>query len=174
MAARTPRRTFATPFVVTLSACYTQPPPPQPPPQQPPAAQQPADPTPVVIANPPRPTDPPPQPPQIGAAPTTNPPPPQPSEPPPNPVDSSPITWTIYKQKTGDCYAAVKVDCPPKAMCNPPPPIKYACPENVSLDTAKTVIQIGNSCHVDHGPMSCPPNRRCNPPPPQNVPCPKR
>ena len=59
MAARTPRRTFATPFVVTLAAvpaCYVQPAPQQPQPQ--PVAQpepQPTDSHPVVVVNPPRP-----------------------------------------------------------------------------------------------------------------------
>jgi hypothetical protein len=72
--------------------------------------------------------------------------------------------------------AAYKVECQPKATCNPPPPFKYACPPNVSLDTAITVASNadGSACFIDYGPTSCPPNTACNPPRPAPVACPKR
>lgn len=160
MAARTPRRSFATPFVVTLAAapaCYVQssPQPQGPGPQQPPPSQTaPADPQPQgpgpVVINPPMPQSPP------LAAPANQ-------------------KWTVYKANDG-CMAAVKVDCPPKAICNPPPPFKYECPQNVSLDKAITVASNadGSACFVEYEPVTCPPNVACNPPRPTPVACPKR
>lgn len=179
MAARTPRRSFASPFVVTLAAvpaCYVQstpgpqsaPPPhvppsqtahpqpqspaPQPPPpaQPPPAHQAPAQPPPVVVANPPPPT----------------------TQPPPSEQRTE---WTVYKTKDGACMAAIKVECHPKATCNPPPPFPYACPENVSLDKPVTVVmRDGERCFVEYEMPKCPPGVACNPPRPQPVACPKR
>lgn len=180
MAARTPRRSFASPFVVTLAAvpaCYVQtapapqgpppshpppshtaqpqpqPPAPQPPPAQTPAQPPPAEPPPVVIANPP--------------PPTTQPPPTQ-------PAPAQRTEWTVYKTKAGACMAAIKVQCHPKATCNPPPPFSYACPENVSLDKPVTVVmRDGGSCYVEYEMPKCPPGVACNPPRPQPVACPK-
>ena len=191
MAARTPRRSFAAPFVVTLAAapaCYVQsgpppqsapaqPPPtqtaqPEPQPQQPgpmianpppPATNQPAQPPPpshpVVVANPPRPTQP--APPQQ-----------QPNQ---NPAQTSPSRWTVYQAKDGACMAAIKVECQPKATCNPPPPFKYACPTDISLEKPITVATYdGNSCFVEYAMPACPPKTACNPPRPRPVACPKR
>ena len=46
--------------------------------------------------------------------------------------------------------AAIKVECVPKATCNPPPPFKYACPENVSLEKPITIATYdGTSCFVE-------------------------
>jgi outer membrane biosynthesis protein TonB len=189
MASRTPRRSFATPFVVTLvavPACYVQsaPPPstgPQPPPAQtaepaqpPPPATQPTDPQtpptrPPVIVNPPRPT-PTPQP-----APT---PPPQPQPqptPPPQPTQTAQQQWTVFKGKDG-CLAAIKVECQPNATCNPPPPFKYACPEKLSVDKPITLTSSdgGATCFY-YAPMpACPKGAMCNPPPPRQLACPKR
>lgn len=72
--------------------------------------------------------------------------------------------------------AAIKVECPPKATCNPPPPFKYACPEGVSLDSPITVASYdsGATCFVEQAMPKCPPNVMCNPPPPKQVTCPKR
>ena len=138
MAARTPRRSFAAPFVVTLAAplaaCFVQagPPPQQPPGNPPPpeVAQQQQTPPPdhVIVSNPPRPVTPPPSDPP----PQQKPPNPATMNPPrPQPVDQQPQSssekWTIFKQGN-DCMASVKTECPKGAMCNPPPPIKYACP----------------------------------------------
>lgn len=183
MAARTPRRYFATPFVVTLAAapaCYVQsaPAPQGPAPQQsghpakpaavgvptatqsPPPAQSPSEPagSAPVIVNPPRPQ----QPPPATAQPST-------------PVAATTQKWTVYKAKDG-CMAAVQVTCPPKTMCNPPPPFRYECPQNVSLDNAITVVQSadGATCQVEYPPVKCPPNTVCNPPRPTPVACPKR
>jgi hypothetical protein len=83
--------------------------------------------------------------------------------------------WTVYKTADG-CMAAYKVECQPKATCNPPPPFKYECPQNVSLDSAITVASNadGSACFVDYGPMTCPPKAVCKPPRPTPVACPKR
>ena len=152
MAARTPRRSFATPFVVTLAAapaCYVQPQPQQP--QQP----QPAQPQP--------------QPGQPDRPPVVNPPLPQTQPTTPN------QRWSVYKAPDGSCMASIKVECKPGVMCNPPPPAKYACPENVSLDKPVTVASSadGMACFVEYAAMACPPNVACNPPRPTPVTCPK-
>src|SRR5687768_13564858 len=145
MAARTPRRSFATPFVVTLAAapaCYVQSgPPPQGPPPQPQPTQtaqpQPEQARPPVIVSPPMPTQP-----------TTE--PSTPPAPPPTQQNQS-QKWTVYKAQTGGgCMAAFKVECQPKATCNPPPPFKYECPPNVSLEKPITVATYdGTSCFVE-------------------------
>ncbi|MBA2542661.1 MAG: hypothetical protein H0V17_23660 [Deltaproteobacteria bacterium] len=81
-----------------------------------------------------------------------------------------------------DCQAMVDVQCPkgepgkPMPTCNPPPPIKYACPTGFEDgDTLKIVLRAGaTECFVDFGPSTCPANAKCNPPPPRKVACPKR
>ncbi len=226
MAARTPRRSFAAPFVVTLAAvpaCYVQSgpvqnPPPGPPPAQTagPAPQQPgpvmANPPPpstnqppqqqpqrppVVIANPPPPsTNQPSTPPQTPPVVIANPPPPRPTRPDPRPTapttkptrpdprptaptttpaQTSAARWTVYRTKDGSCMAAIKVECQPKATCNPPPPFSYACPTGVSLEKPITVATFdGTSCFVEYDAPACPPKTACNPPHPRPVACPKR
>lgn len=156
MAARTPRRSFATPFVVTLAAapaCYVQSTPPQQPQQVQPAQSQPQpgqpDRPPVTVVNPPMP--------QAPAATTPN------------------QKWSVYKQPDGVCMASIKVTCKPGTMCNPPPPQKYDCPANVSLDKPVTVASSadGMACFVEYPAAACPPNVACNPPRPTPVTCPK-
>lgn len=155
MAARTPRRSFATPFVITLAAapaCYVSS---TPPPQQP----QPAQPQPQPqTVQPNRPM------------PTVNPPMPQ-----PEPAAPPNAKWTVYKQPDGACMASIMVECKPNVMCNPPPPSKYACPANVSLDKPITIASSadGSACFVEYAAMACPPNVACNPPRPTPVSCPK-
>ena len=90
----------------------------------------------------------------------------------PPPPQSQEAKWTVYKAKDG-CMAAIKVDCPPKATCNPPPPFKYACPDNVSLDKPVTVVtHDGTSCFVEYEMPACPKGVACNPPRPRPVACP--
>lgn len=165
MAARTPRRSFATPFVVTLAAapaCYVQsgPPPQQPTPTttatsttgtQPDPSTQPAQPTgqqpPPVMVNPPRPQ-----------ATTPN------------------AKWRIYADASGKCFSQPIATCPPNVMCNPPPPQAYECPTKIDLKAgAQTIVSSadGMSCSVDWGPMNCPAGATCNPPPPVSVSCPR-
>jgi hypothetical protein len=180
MAARTPRRNFARPFVVTLAAapaCYTAPapPPPQPPPAAPAAEAQPAPP-PTIVANPPPPesrTPPPePTPPIPRRPPNVNPPPPHDV----GPADGT--KWTVFKTKDG-CEATFHVECPhgepgkPMPTCNPPPPRPYTCPPNVTLDHPITIVASGGTCMVEAPPMHCPAGAMCNPPPPRRVECPK-
>ena len=150
MASRIPRRTFAAPFVVTLAAgCFADkaPPPAQPPPSQPP---------PEVVANPPRP------------------------QPDPQPVDQSPqpeqkrLEWTV-SMTGGKCTAAIHVDCPPVATCNPPGPRPVECYPNMTEGVSLTVVQYPGAadCIIPPGPTHCPPKAACNPPPPRHVACPK-
>jgi hypothetical protein len=103
----------------------------------------------VIIANPPPPTQ--------------------------TPASSNEARWTVYKNKDGSCMAAIKVECVKGATCNPPPPFKYACPDNVSLDKPVTVAtHDGTSCFVEFDMPQCPPGIACNPPRPRPVACPKR
>ncbi len=182
MAVRSIRRVFATPFILTLAgsslpACGPKPLPkhdhvnPPGPHTNPPAPE----PTGTDLAKPdPEPTPAPPD-----------------SKPVAPPADTAPQAvkepakfeqrWTVMKFKgKDDCSAMVDVQCPkpekgkPVLTCNPPPPIKYACPDNFKDgDTLKIVLRVGaTDCFVDDGPMKCPPTAKCNPPPPRKVACP--
>ena len=170
MAARTPRRSFATPFVITLAAapaCYVQ------------STPGPSGPTTTTTTSaPPTTTNPTPDQPQTQGPPTTGPGPVVVNPPMPQSQPAAPpnTKWTVFKQADGACMAAFKVECQPKATCNPPPPFKYECPQNVSLEKAITVASNadGSACFVDYGPVSCPPNTACNPPRPTPVACPKK
>jgi len=176
MAARSPRRIFGSPFVITLAtipacATTTTPPPPaiaqpepgraEPAPTAEPTAGPDAPDAPPVVANPPRPVAPPPDAP--APAPAT--------------YDQR---WAVMKAQSG-CIAIADVECPkavpgkPTPTCNLPPPIKYACPDGFADgETLKIVLRAGQTeCMVDFGPMKCPPNTRCNPPRPRPVACPK-
>jgi hypothetical protein len=91
--------------------------------------------------------------------------------------------WTVMKFKGQEqCSAMVNVNCPKpepgKAVptCNPPPPIKYACPDGFKDgDTLKIVLRVGfTECIVEREPIKCPKGALCNPPPPRKVPCPER
>jgi len=151
MAARTPRRSFATPFVVTLAAapaCYVQ----STPPQQPTTVTT----QPTTQPDPGKPT-----------TPTTNPPRPQATT--PN------ARWRIYKDGA-TCYSAYKIECQPGVSCNPPRPKPYTCPTDIELGAAGPVeitsSQDGMNCWVDWGPQECPAGASCNPPPPVKVNCP--
>jgi hypothetical protein len=118
---------------------------------------QPAKPKgPVVVANP--------QPTTTQGPPTTTPATPT--------TSSKEARWTVFKAKDG-CMAAIKVECVPKATCNPPPPFKYTCPDNVSLEKPITVATYdGTSCFVEFEMPKCPPGTACNPPRPRPVACP--
>lgn len=186
MAVRQIRRVFATPFIVTLAgsslaACGPKPLPthdhvnppgphanPPPPDTKPVAEQVPAEPAPdtsrPVVKN-------------------DNPPPPEPVKEPAKEPATYEQRWTVMKFKGNDeCSAMVDVQCPkpeagkPIVTCNPPPPIKYACPDGFKDgDTLKIVLRVGaTDCFVDRAPISCPPNAKCNPPPPRKVACPQR
>src|SRR5262245_55864460 len=107
MSARTPRRVFANPFVVTLAAlpaCYTST---GPAPTVAPIA--PVEPTATAT------------PPALNPPPATSPP-----TSPPGPVDYD-QSWTVTKSG-GTCRAQPEVECPkaepglPAPTCNPPPP----------------------------------------------------
>lgn len=200
MSARAPRRSFATPFVLTLAAipaaCTVQSaPPPQGPTQTsathdhrdeptptnpPPVEAQPTSPDMTPVANPPRPA----QPAQAGVndqvkgTASTNANTVAQSKPSvkPGPAPARGYReWTVTR-RDGKCESMVKVHCPEGVMCNPPPPAKYACPKQLAADNDHIdVIQRAEKgdCFIDFGEMSCPPDASCNPPPPQKVACPK-
>jgi hypothetical protein len=152
MAARSPRKIFASPFVVTLAAipaCFTESSPPPQQPQQPPTTQ----------------VEPQPQPPSGGGTAQTY---------------GFDQRWLVSKQGTG-CQAMARTECPkPKnpgdqvPTCNPPPPMKVTCPENWDGKEAITIVMYANqaNCFIEPAPVKCPPNVACNPPPPRKVACP--
>lgn len=168
MAARSPRRTFANPFVVTLAAItplaattvFAEPDTkPSPPSKNPPAPKPEAKPNPKTV----------------------NPPPPKPV-PKPEPAKFE-RHWTVSKIKgKASCEADPDADCPkpepgkPRHTCNPPPPIDYACPSGLADgETLKIVLRVGaTECFQERAPTTCPPNAKCNPPPPRKLACPSR
>lgn len=162
MSARTLRRTFASPFIVTVAACTMQSgPPPQGPGPGPGTAQHPGhgDPDSGRFQNQngaPRPGD---------SAQTTG---------PTQSADTSERHWTIQKQG-GKCLAFSKVSCPPNVSCNPPRPSDYACTPDVAEGGSLAVVrwQGSTTCMVEQPPMNCPAGMSCNPPPPRQVSCPQ-
>ncbi len=183
MAVRQIRRVFATPFIITLAgsslaACgpkplpkHENPPGPHsnpPAPDTQPVTEQKPPPTELLPPDPSKPIikrdNPPPEAPQAVKEPA-----------------KYEQRWTVMKFKGKDeCSAMVDVQCPKPEKgkvvptCNPPPPIKYACPDDFKDgDTLKIILRVGaTDCFVDRGPMTCPPNAKCNPPPPRKVACP--
>ncbi|MBA3462889.1 MAG: hypothetical protein H0T46_23235 [Deltaproteobacteria bacterium] len=152
MSARTLRRSFAAPFVVTIAGCMVQSgPPPQrgPRPQpQPVTSTQPQDMG--VVANPPHPGA------QVEPKPTHE------------------MHWTVTKEGE-TCRAYAAINCPANAACRPAPPTDYACTPQVAHNAPMKVVRWNGSetCQIETEPMRCPPNVMCNPPPPQQVACPK-
>ena len=173
MAARTPRRTFAHPFVVTLAAVPACAGPQQPPHRNPP----------------PPPMDPATPAPDPGqTAPTTPTTPTDPASPAPSPggtgqAQQKPPDHTerwIVTRNGATCMATPRVECPtaapgkPMPTCNPPPASAYPCPDGMA-EPSLTVVQYANTfeCVIQPAPPRCPPNAACNPPPPRRVACPK-
>jgi hypothetical protein len=169
MAARVPRRSFARPFVTTISmatsACFVS------------SSTPPSQPISQAAPGQPENSDPAPSPPPPSQSPTIVPlgsPPAKPlgSDPEPPPAQPSGMTlWSLFKTADG-CATVVKVDCPAGATCNPPPAQIYECPAS-SIALPATIISVGQSCRIVPPPYVCPPNRHCNPPPSRPVPCPK-
>jgi hypothetical protein len=162
MAARAPRKNFARPFVVTLAAL--------------PAACFSGTTSPQVVPSP-KSAEP-------GGEPTvvTDPVPTKGS----TPSQSGAPTYTFDQRwqvtKSGEtCSAMARVECPKPRhpgdavpTCNPPPPMKVACPDGWDGKDALTIVQYANqaTCSVEPAPVKCPPNVACNPPPPRQVACP--
>ncbi|HEU0032365.1 MAG TPA: hypothetical protein VFQ53_17155 [Kofleriaceae bacterium] len=166
MASRTPRKTFAAPFVVTLAACGGKSaPPPQPP--TPITTVEPAQPQPIAEPTAGEPT------------PATT--PPIQANPPPPKVQPATYEqhWRVSKGGDG-CLAMPQVSCPepknggPRPTCNPPPPIKYACPTDVDVPFEIVLREGATECFVVPPPMKCPKGAMCNPPRPRKVDCPTR
>jgi hypothetical protein len=168
MAARTLRKVFANPFVITLATACSAP---QAPTQQVVPAPQAGETggEPVVVTNPPAPK---PEPSSGGEA--------QPAPPAQPQTYAFDQRWTV--SKSGDkCVAMQRVECPkptkaggPMPTCNPPPPMKVACPDGWDGAAALTIVQYANQteCRVEDAPMKCPKGALCNPPPPRKVACP--
>ena len=166
MSARSPRRTFAAPFVL-IAACAPAPrhepvhgnPPPQPAQNEPPPEPVEKAPPTIIVANPP------------------------PLTPPTAPPEAAPADaredWFV-EMRDGKCRAISNPHCPPArngvmVACNPPPPRDYKCPPGMANGDSMTIVQVDKTiCEVkrDHLP-SCPPKAMCNPPPPRRLDCPK-
>jgi hypothetical protein len=81
--------------------------------------------------------------------------------------------WTVMRQ--GDtCQVFENVTCPAQATCNPPPPRPYACTADVTPSAPMKIMRPAGQaeCMVERAMPSCPPGTMCNPPPPQKVACP--
>ncbi len=192
MSARVVRRSFASPFVVTLvaalpaAACYVQPNPrtggngAQVTESEPRPNGNSSGPTGDQVANP-----------QPGDHSTTNAgaeqaPPPNttvisnPPRPAVSPVAKQDTRWTITRS-AGTCSASAKVTCPtapagqPAPMCNPPPPTAYVCGPTMTTDGVTNIVKYTGrrDCQIEYPPMKCPAGAICNPPPPQRVDCPQ-
>ncbi|MFN0246514.1 MAG: hypothetical protein ACKV2T_06375 [Kofleriaceae bacterium] len=203
MSARALRRSFATPFVLTLAAvpaCVVSSPPPSspqttrsgpahdepdhanPPAPQPETQTAPTQAPPTVVANPPRPQEAPANTrvnDQVKNTANTSSTTVAQTEPAITDKASAPKArgyreWSVTKAN-GTCKSMVKVSCPEGAICNPPPPAKYECPKFMADNDKIAVIQRTEKaeCYVDHGDFTCPPAASCNPPRPQQLTCPK-
>jgi hypothetical protein len=148
---RSPRRTFAAPFVVTvgLAGCTHID---EAPPRSVPVPRDAA----VVVPVPP------------------------PEPPPPAPLDlfeepdPNVTTYTVIRYGT-TCTLQYNMYCPPGARCNPPRPRDWKCPAGMTTDRA-TIRQLRdqNTCTLDAEPTICTdPGTDCpTPPPPRKIPCP--
>jgi hypothetical protein len=189
---RVPRRTFATPFVLTLAlplgACVVDSSPrggtaPNPPPAQTEPATTPAPHhDPVVVANPPRPVEPkPPEPPapQPPRPIVMNPPRPQPV-----PQDTGAKFdqhWTVSRQgatcnafNDDACRMPNRKPNDPIPPCNPPMPTAYKCPADLADHANFKIIKHAGEtqCFVDEPPFKCPANAKCKPWTPRVADCP--
>lgn len=181
MSAKTPRRTFAAPLVVTLAlpvagACVvtsgkTAPPPGGNTTDHRTGGGDTAVNPPTPHVNPPRTA------PDPNTAPNTD-----PSSntvqqtDPATPTQQAELrTWHVYKQGgSSDCYAVQNVSCPKGATCNPPPPTKLErCPSGLEMPQGLTIREdSANSCAIYYPMPECPKDMSCNPPRPQTITCP--
>lgn len=173
MSARTPRRSFARSFVVTLAAV----------PacggggggagSGPPMIGNPPAPEPTVPTSPPEPT------PAPTPDPTPTPAPGEPAQAKPGKAPDYSQHWIVTKNGA-TCLAQPRVECPkgvpgqPMPTCNPPPASAYTCPDGMGAGPI-TVVRYANTfdCVIEPPPTRCPEGVRCNPPPPRRVECPK-
>jgi hypothetical protein len=93
------------------------------------------------------------------------------------------LQWTVTKlpkSKPTECYAFDNASsCPkqdpgkPIPPCNPPPPIKYACPKGFKAGDTLTIVQHkGEVDCFERVDMTCEPGDKCNPPKPRKLACP--
>lgn len=64
----------------------------------------------------------------------------------------------IALRSDGHCYRSVRVDCPPDASCNPPPPEEVACPP---LATQRYIPASDGTCRRD-AQLDCPADTDCS------------
>ena len=172
---RSPRRSFAAPFVVTLAAIPACTVTPAPPPRNPPTATVvESRPQTATVVESPRPNEnpPPPRDPPIIHG---NPPPPV-EEPIPTPPPEG--RW-LLTMSGGKCHTQASASCPqpkpggPRIMCNPPAPHAYECPSGMTDGASVQIVAAGAGCQIPPPATHCPPKAMCNPPPPRRVPCPQ-
>ena len=172
MSARSPRRTFAASFVVTLAAapaCVTTPPPP--PPNNPPGPTEPVAGGPDVRDHRDEPADP-------ARRPVEN--PPAPSPPQDTPPPSSERRW-VLEMHDGKCTTRANASCPPQEpgkpmrTCNPPAPQPYTCLAGMTEGASLSIVQWAGAkdCVIPPPQVNCPKGAMCNPPPPRPVACPR-
>ncbi len=67
-------------------------------------------------------------------------------------------SWTVQQLAPGQCDAYGDIDCPPpdEATCNPPPPMKVACPGSLAEDAQLRIVQLEQDgpCYLEA--MTCP------------------
>ncbi len=168
MSARQPRRSFATPFVITLAAGAACTPRATPTPPPGPITTTPET---TTVETPPVET-PPVETPPVETPPVATP----PAETPPSPPVKT-LRWQA-NQVGQKCTTQLQTDCsePP---CEPGPKVKYDCPKSedgtiLGIDGARIEGAEGQASCTLRLQVRCPPSARCNPPPPRSVPCPKQ
>ena len=197
MSARAPRRTFASPMVVTvvasaaLGACIVVAKNPTPPPKitvddgantgSSSNAGSAAPQGRPAVTNTPMPGPAVPPPPVVAPPPVPTPVVPPSSGPSSRPMADRDYTWSVYKRPDGNCFVSIDVKCPtgkpgmPVPTCNPPPPMAITCPTEMAVAQTVTIMQYKgtNTCVIPAPAVTCPPKTMCNPPAPKAVPCPK-
>jgi hypothetical protein len=184
MSAKTPRRSFAAPLVVTLAfpisavaagGCLVKSgstPPPAGPRTTDHRSGTDAGGEPAGHVNPPRASYPEPG---SSTAPSTDPTPGTVQQTTPT-QQASLREWHVFQNASDkNCYAVQDADCPKGATCNPPPPDRLErCPTGLQMPQGLTIREdSANSCAIYYPMPDCPSGVSCNPPRPQTISCPK-
>ena len=81
----------------------------------------------------------------------------------------------VVQHADGTCTEYFHDNCPPTKRCNPPPPRKVPCPEDVlpeARPNEKVYVEADGRCTAMPMDFKCHPGATCNPPPPRPVRCP--
>jgi hypothetical protein len=94
-------------------------------------------------------------------------------EPKPEPVVDAGPRVQVSDNGDGTCTKYFSVDCDPGDSCNPPPPQRVPCTDDLfpKARIAKNVRKRDNGQCWEHAESNCPEGATCNPPPPQRVSC---